>query len=60
MPKAPSGRSANVGSVVAAPRNQRYLGVALGSQPIDQLGFRRHREGCFDDPADGRTVVRDE
>jgi len=37
-------------------RNQRYLGVALGSQLIDQLGFRRHWEGCFDDRADGRTV----
>ena len=39
-------------------RNQRYLGVALGSQLIDQLGFRRHWEGCFDDRADGRTVSR--
>jgi hypothetical protein len=56
MPKVLSGRSANVGSVVAAPRNQRYLYVALGSQLIDQFGFRRHREGRFDDHADSRTV----
>jgi hypothetical protein len=30
----------------------------LCSQLIDQLGFRRHWEGCFDDRADGRTVSR--
>jgi hypothetical protein len=39
-------------------RNQRYLDVALGSQLIDQLGFRRRWEGCFDDRADGRTISR--
>lgn len=43
-------------------RNQRYLGVAIGSQPIDQLSICRRREGCFDDGADGRDqpTVRDE
>ncbi len=25
--------------------DQRYFGVAIGSQPVDQLGFRRGREG---------------
>jgi len=34
-------------------RNKRYLGVAVGSQLIDQLGFRRRWESCFDDRADG-------
>jgi hypothetical protein len=39
-------------------RDQRYFGIAVGSQLIDQLSFRPRREGCFNNRADGRIISR--
>lgn len=39
-------------------RNQRYLSIAVGSQLIDQPGFRWRWECCFDNGTDGGMIGR--